>query len=204
MNETGRKMTTSENVVAMTASPMSAVASRAASNGRIFFSSTKRNTFSRTTMASSMTMPTISTRASMVTLFSVKPSAHIMPNAEMTEVGMATAAMNVERHERMNASTTSEARMRAEDQVQVDLVQRRVDVARLVADDLERDVGRHLSRRAAQLGLHALDDRHRVLARLPAHLHDDRGHAVEAGGRPLLLGPVLGVADVAHADRRRR
>ena len=74
----------------MTASPMSAVAARAASNGRIFFSSTKRKMFSSTTMASSMTMPTISTRASIVTLFSVKSSAHIIPNAEMTERGMAT------------------------------------------------------------------------------------------------------------------
>ncbi len=111
MNDTGTKMTTSENVVAMTARPMSAVASRAASNGRIFFSSTNRKTFSSTTMASSMTMPTMSTRASMVTPLSVKLSAHIIPNAEMTEVGMATPAMNVERHDRMKASTTSEARM---------------------------------------------------------------------------------------------
>ena len=111
MNDTGTKITTSDSVVAMTARPMSAVASRAASNGRIFFSSTKRKTFSRTTMASSITMPTMSTRASMVTLLSVKFSIHIIPKAEMTEVGMATAAMNVERHERMKASTTSEARM---------------------------------------------------------------------------------------------
>jgi hypothetical protein len=111
MNDTGTKITTSESVVAMTASPMSAVASRAASKGRIFFSSTKRNTFSSTTMASSMTMPTISTRASMVTLLSVKFSIHIIPKAETTEVGMATAAMKVDRQERMKASTTSEARM---------------------------------------------------------------------------------------------
>ena len=34
MNDTGRKMTTRLNVVAMTARPMSAVAARAASNGR--------------------------------------------------------------------------------------------------------------------------------------------------------------------------
>ncbi len=111
MNDTGTKITTSESVVAMTASPMSAVASRAASNGRIFFSSTKRKTFSSTTMASSMTMPTISTSASIVTLLSVKLSIHIIPKAETTEVGMATAAMNVERQERMNASTTSDARI---------------------------------------------------------------------------------------------
>ena len=62
-------------------------------------------------MASSMTMPTISTSASMVTLFSVKPSAHIVPKAEMTEAGMATAAMMVDRQLRMNASTTSDARI---------------------------------------------------------------------------------------------
>ena len=111
MKETGTKMTTSESVVAMTASPMSAVAARAASKGPIRFSSTKRKMFSSTTMASSITMPTISTRASIVTLFSVKPSAHIMPNAEMTDAGMATAAMTVERQLRMNANTTSEARM---------------------------------------------------------------------------------------------
>src|SRR5438093_11929734 len=100
MKDTGTKMTTSESAVAMTASPMSAGASRAASKDRIFFSSTKRKTFSSTTMASSMTMPTISTSASMVTLLSVKFSIHIIPNAEMTEVGMATAAMNVDRQDR--------------------------------------------------------------------------------------------------------
>jgi hypothetical protein len=47
----------------------------------------------------------------MVTLLSVKLSAHIMPKAEMTEVGMATAAMMVDCQLRMNASTTSEARI---------------------------------------------------------------------------------------------
>jgi hypothetical protein len=34
-----------------------------------------------------------------------------MPKAETTEAGMAMPAMNVERHERMKASTTREARM---------------------------------------------------------------------------------------------
>ncbi len=89
-------------------------------------------------MASSMTMPTMSTSASMVTLFSVKPRAHIMPKVEMTEAGMATAAMMVDCQFRMKASTTRRREDAAEHEVQVDLVQRRVDVARLVADDLER------------------------------------------------------------------
>ena len=111
MNETGTKITTRLNVVAMTASPISAVAARAASNGRIFFSSMKRKMFSSTTMASSMTMPTISTSASIVTLLSVKFSAFIMPNEAITEVGMATAAMTIARQLRMNSSTTRQARM---------------------------------------------------------------------------------------------
>jgi len=95
----------------MTASPISAVAARAASNERIFFSSMNRKMFSNTTIASSITMPTISTSASIVTLFKVKFSAFIMPNAAITEVGMATAAMTVARQLRMNSSTTRQARM---------------------------------------------------------------------------------------------
>ena len=67
--------------------------------------------FSSTTMASSITTPTISTSASIVTLLSVKSSAHIMPNVEITDAGIATAAIIVERQLRMNASTTRQARM---------------------------------------------------------------------------------------------
>ncbi len=111
MNETGTKITTRLSVVASTARPISAVAARAAANGAIFFSSTKRKMFSSTTIASSMTMPTISTSASIVTLLSVKSSAHIMPKVAITEAGMATAAMRVERQLRMKASTTRQARM---------------------------------------------------------------------------------------------
>ena len=62
-------------------------------------------------MASSMTMPTISTSASIVTVLSVKSSAAIRPKVEMTESGMATAAMTVARQLRMKANTTRQARM---------------------------------------------------------------------------------------------
>ena len=111
MNETGTKITTRLSVVAITAKPISSVAAPAASIGFIFFSSTKRKMFSSTTIASSMTTPTINTRASMVTLLSVKLSAHIIPKVEMTEAGMAIPAIMVERQLRMNASTTRQARM---------------------------------------------------------------------------------------------
>ncbi len=69
--------------------------------------------FSSTTMASSITMPTIKTSASIVTLFRVKSSAHIMPKVEMTEAGIATALITVERQLRMKANTTKVARIAA-------------------------------------------------------------------------------------------
>ena len=47
----------------------------------------------------------------MVTLFRVKPKARMIPKVATMEVGMATAAMRVERVLRMKSSTTSEARM---------------------------------------------------------------------------------------------
>ena len=205
MNETGTKMTTRLSVVAMTGSPISAVAAFAASNGPIFFSSMKRKMFSSTTIASSMTMPTISTSASIVTLLSVKSSAPIMPKVAMTEVGIATPAMIVARQLRMNSEHDQAREDAAEHQVQVDLVQRRVDVARLVADDLELHVARQLRRDALEAGLDAFDDRDRVRARLPADLQSVTvGTPSSRASDPLLLGAVLGPADVADADRRRR
>ena len=111
MNDTGRKITTSESVVAKTARPMSFVASFAASRGGMRFSSMNRKMFSSTTIASSITTPTISTSASIVTLFSVKSNARIMANVEISDAGIATAAIIVERHERMKRSTTRLARM---------------------------------------------------------------------------------------------
>src|SRR3989304_5151517 len=133
MNDTGMKMITSEKVVAITARPMSAVAARAAANGDIPFSSTNRKMFSSTTIASSITIPTIRTRASIVTVLSVKWSAHIMPKVETTDEGG------------QNAS---------EDQVHVDLVQSGVYVAGLVLDLSEVNLCRQLpgGRRDASLG----------------------------------------------------
>ena len=58
-----------------------------------------------------MTMPTMRTRASIVTLLSVKSSAAIMPNVAMTDAGIATAAITVDRQLRMKANTTRHARM---------------------------------------------------------------------------------------------
>ena len=65
--------------------------------------------FSSTTMASSMTMPTASVRASKVMLFSVKSMALSRVKVAMMEVGMASEAITTERTLRMKRNTTSEA-----------------------------------------------------------------------------------------------
>ena len=104
-NDTGKKTITSEIVVASTARPISCVPTTAACFGSSPCSSFTRKMFSSTMIASSMTTPTISTRASIVTLFSVKSSPFITANAPMIEVGIATAAMIVDRQERIKTST---------------------------------------------------------------------------------------------------
>ncbi len=67
--------------------------------------------FSSTTTASSITIPTISVSASIVIWLSVKPIAAIKPNVAMIEVGMAMAAMKVERILQRKTKTTMAARM---------------------------------------------------------------------------------------------
>ena len=102
-----------------------------------------------------------------------------MPNVAMTEVGMATPAMSVERQLRMKTQHDEAREDAAQHQVDVDLVQRRVDVARLVADDLEPDVGRQLGLTRSR-PLHGLDHGDGVRAGLPAHLERHRRLAVRA------------------------
>ncbi len=86
--------------------------------------------------------------------------------------------------------------------MQVDLVQRGVDVARLIADHFELHVGGQAACYPREVLFHRLDDRHRVGARLAQNLQLHRRHAVEPRQRALLLGAVLGGADVAYANRR--
>ena len=60
-------------------------------------------------MASSMTMPTDSVSASIVSMLSVKPMYQTSAKVAMIEVGIEMAAMTVERKLPRNSSTTNEA-----------------------------------------------------------------------------------------------
>ena len=101
-------------------------------------------------------------------------------------------------HERQHDEAGQDA---AEQQVIVNLPERLVDVARLIADDFQLHIARQLRPHALELFLHAFDDGDGVRARLAADIQRHGGDAVKPCGRTLLLGPVLGAADVAHADR---
>ena len=132
--------------------------------------------FSSTTIASSMTMPTESVSASIVSMLSVKPMYQISAKVAMIEVGIEMAAMIVERKLPRNSSTTSAARIEpttgAPGRCAIDASMN----SRLVADDAQR------RSRAAAIGLELLeplldvvDDLDGVGARLLADLQQHRG-----------------------------
>ena len=89
------------NVVAMTARPISAVPSRAASKWSLP-RCRWRTMFSRTTIASSISMPIASERPMSVSTLRVKPKARIAMNPATTEIGRVMPVMTVERQEFRN------------------------------------------------------------------------------------------------------
>ena len=201
MNATGRKMITSDRVVAMTASAISAVPRDAAVMASSPSSWMRRKMFSRTTTASSITMPTASTSASIVRLFSVKSNARMSVNVAMIEVGMASPATIVLRQSRMNSSTVNATSTAPSHRCVLHGVDGAVDEARLVAHHLQVDVRGQDGAELVELRLHAVDHLHRVGARLLADDELDRVLAVQPGEAARLDDAVLGVAEVTHVER---
>src|SRR5438876_5281799 len=83
-----------------------------------------------------------------------------------------------------------------------DLMQRRVDIPLLVADDLHLDVGWQLGRDPSELGFDVADNCDTVGSRLAANLERDCRRTVQMGQRTLLFGPILDPANVANLDGR--
>ncbi len=104
-------------------------------------------------------------------------------NVAMIEAGMATAAMSVERHERMKSSTMTLARMLPA--TRCPWISCRA--ARMYRDwswmTSTVDVRRAAARGARQAALDGLDHLDGVRARLPLHLQHDGRLAVEPGQR---------------------
>ena len=126
----------------------------------------------------------------------------IRPNVAMIEVGIAIAAMIVERRLPRKSSTTSAARIepttRCSSTLSIDASMN----SDVIADDADVVAGRQ--RRPAlpsSRSLTAVDDFDGVGARLPADLQQDRAVAVEVGDGLGLGLAVLDPRDVADADR---
>src|SRR3989339_167526 len=92
-NESGRKTTTSTNVIARAVSPISFLPSRAATV-RFFPISRWRWIFSRTTMESSTRMPITRESAIRVSMFNEKSKTYMAIKTETIEQGIETRIMN--------------------------------------------------------------------------------------------------------------
>ena len=131
--------------------------------------------FSSTTIASSMTMPTESVSASIVSMLSVKPMYQISANVAMIEVGIEMAAMIVERRLPRNSSTTNAARSEPTIRCSCDAAIDASMNSRLVADDAQLVAGRQDA--CCSVGealLDVVDDFHGVGAGLLADLQQHR------------------------------
>ena len=109
MKPTGRNTATIEKVVASTASPISAVPSRAAALCVLYFPCTFmpawRTMFSRTTIASSISRPTQSDSAISVIMLIVKPKMYMNRKVPMIATGSVRPVITVERQEFRNRNT---------------------------------------------------------------------------------------------------
>ena len=110
MKPIGKNTATIDNVVAITARPISCVPSSAAWNG-VLPICTWRTMFSRTTMASSISRPTHRDKAISVTTLMVKPNIAMNQKVPISAMGRVRPVMTVERHEFRNRNTISIVRM---------------------------------------------------------------------------------------------
>ena len=108
--------------------------------------------FSSTTIASSMTMPTESVSASIVSMLSVKPMYQMSAKVAMIEVGIEIGGDDRRAEVAEEQQHDDGGEDRADDQVLLHAGDRRLDELRLVADDAQLVAGRQdrlAGRRAA-------------------------------------------------------
>ena len=108
MNATGTNTATSVAEVAMTAMPISSVASMAACSGGLPIARW-RATFSTSTMASSTRMPTTTANASKLSRLSEKSNQYMTAKVGITDSGSAIAEIQVARQSRKKNQTTRTA-----------------------------------------------------------------------------------------------
>ena len=134
-----------------------------------------------------MTMPTASVSASIVIELSVKPWYQIRPKVAMIEVGMAIAAMIVERQFQRNTSTTPAARIEPTIRCSSTLSDGGLDELGQVADDPDVVAGRHQRLQIREPLLHRVDDLRRCWCPTAA------APSASTVGSPLRLAFVVGL-----------
>ena len=92
-------------------------------------------------MASSMTIPTASVSPSSVIEFRLKSSIRMKVNVVMMDVGMAIELISTIRQSRMKSQTMNEASKLPSNKVLFQRGYRRLDVGRLLLDDVDLHAG---------------------------------------------------------------
>ena len=174
MSRMGTKTAMSEMLIETTVKPTSRAPSSAASNGEMPCSMC-RDTFSRTTTASSTTKPVAMVRAMSERLSRLYPARYMMPKVPMSETGTATAGIVAARHRRRNRKTTRITREMEMRSVLLHLAQGGADGGRAVGGDLQVDRLRDRGLQHGQDRLHAIDGLDHVGARLAPHQEQHRG-----------------------------
>jgi len=129
-----------------------------------------------------------------VTLFSVKPNNFIKANVEISEAGIATAAMNVDRQDFMNSKTVMLARMLPTTKWPWISCKSGQNIARLILNDGDLNVAGQQGLRPWQPVFKSLDHADGVFAALPLHLQHDGWLAVQSGQRADFFRRVANLA----------
>ncbi len=123
-----------------------------------------------------------------------------MAKVAISDAGIATAAMIVERHEPHEDQDHQGRQQAAHEQVFLDFVHGGQDVPGLVLDDLDMDVRRQDLLAPLQPLLDGLDHVHGVFARLALYGQHDGRPTVKPRQVADLFGGVDGLAQVAQPD----
>ena len=189
-----------ENVVAITASPISDVPKRAASMW-LLPNCMCRTMFSRTTIASSISRPTESDSPMSVRMFSEKPMIFMMMKAEMIDTGSVSPVITVLRQLLRNRKTMNTVKSAPSTSVYLHILDRVADELRGIPDDIQARLARQFPVQDRQLSLDGFRHIDRVAARLLAHLQRQASLPVDQRQRALLFVSVRHPRDLAQVDR---
>ena len=165
-------------------------------------SSTCREMFSSTTIASSTTRPVATISAISERLLSEKPQRYITAQLPMRATGTAVTGIIAARTLARNSSDDQDHEADRDEQRVAGLVQRRADGRRPIAGHVERDAGGQEGPQGGQLGGHAVHGGDDVGLRLTADDEQDGRLVVEVPGVVAILDAVVDPGDVGEAHGR--